>query len=273
MKSSIVIAKITFKEIIRQPLFPIIIAGGIALILLASCFTMFTFGEDSRLITDMGITTITLAGLIIAIFYNANSFSAETKKVTVATVLCKAVNKGAFITGKFFGVSFALLLVNLILFTVLLFILPFYTNLDDLESGKATYLSNLALSFDAYMIYGVYFSFLQVVILCAVSLLLSMWLTTVANIGICFAVYIFGNLSGMFHSFFEQSKHALIWVPKILYVFVPNLQNFSINSIRIVSAPPIDQLYYLITVSIYAVCFCAIMLTLTILSFEKKDML
>lgn len=273
MKNCLVVADITFKEIIRQPLFYVIIFSGVVLMLFSSFFTLFAFGEEGRLIRDMGITTITISGLIIAVFYTASSFTDEIKKTTIVTVLCKAVNKGGFITGKFLGTAFVVFLANIILVVVFALIASFYNGEGGPNEHWYTFFKDVYLALDNRLLLGVYFAFLQVLILGAISLLLSVNLTAVSNVSICFAIYIFGNSSDYLNTYFEKSKGLLVWFLKIILAIIPNLQFFDTEILRSNASKDYDVFFYLLVTSLYTICYCFIMIALTILSFQKRDIL
>lgn len=273
MKNSFVITIVTFKEIIRQPIFTVVILSSILVLLLSSFFTMFAFGDETRLIKDMGATTITLSGLIIAVFYTSNSFASDVKKSTVSTILSKAVSKTSFVCGKFFGTSFAIFLVTLILVLVFGFILSYYNHIDhEHHQHWYSYFNDILLSYDNHLLFGVYFAFLQVLILGSISLLLSVNLSAVSNISICFTIYIFGHLSDYFFQHFCNTNGMLKYIPKFMLTLIPNLQIFDINSLTITDFSGKTLFIFFITTTFYTIFYCLAMITFTILSFHKKDL-
>ncbi|MGR3318535.1 MAG: ABC transporter permease [Candidatus Anammoxibacter sp.] len=273
MRNCLAIANITFKEIIRQPLFYVIIFSSIVLMLLSSCFTLFAFGEEGRLIKDMGSTTITISGLIIAIFYTANAFTDELKKTTVVTILCKAVNKAGFIIGKFLGTALVVILSNIILLVVFALITSFYGIWSGTDELPHSFFKGVYLAMDNSLLLGVYFAFLQVLILGAICLLLSVLLPAVSNISICFAIYIFGHLSDYLNTYIQKSEGLVMWLPKIALSIIPNLQFFDVELFRDNAFQSHDIFSYLLVTSFYTICYCAIMIVFTIFSFQRKDIL
>lgn len=103
------IAANTFVESVRQPVFAVIVGAATALIVLSPYITMFTLNDSPRLITDMGLATVMLAGLFLAAFSASNVISEEIENRTVLTVVAKPVGRGTFILGKFLGVVSSLL--------------------------------------------------------------------------------------------------------------------------------------------------------------------
>lgn len=102
------IAGNTFVESVRQPVYGALVGSAIALILVSPYITMFTLQQSPRLITDMGLATVLLAGLLLAAFTASSVISHELENRTVLTVLAKPVGRGEFIIGKFIGVLLGL---------------------------------------------------------------------------------------------------------------------------------------------------------------------
>ena len=103
-KGILAIAGNTARDVMRQTVFYLIAGGGVALVLCSFSFTMFAFGEESRMIRDMGISTITMCCLTLASLSAANTISKELEKGTIVTLLSKPIGKHAIIVGKFLGI-------------------------------------------------------------------------------------------------------------------------------------------------------------------------
>src|SRR3989337_1298606 len=100
----------TAREVTRQAIFYCIVFGGILLILFSFSFTLFAFGEETKMIREMGISTITICCLCLASLSAANAISREIEKGTIVTLLSKPVNKKTILLGKFFGIQAAIFL-------------------------------------------------------------------------------------------------------------------------------------------------------------------
>lgn len=115
------IGKNTFTEVIRMPAYSIVLAITVGLIALSPAFTMFSLSENTKLVKEMGLATVQLAGLIIAALSASASVSREIESRTATTVLSKPVGRIEFILGKYvglllaIGVAFFLMTVTLLL--------------------------------------------------------------------------------------------------------------------------------------------------------------
>jgi ABC-2 family transporter protein len=108
------------REIIRQPVYVILLAVGLVLIAISPYVTMFSMGDDTTLMVDMGLATILLLGLILALVCSSQIISREIETRTAGTMMSKPVGRFAFITSKFVAVLCALSLACFMLIVMLL---------------------------------------------------------------------------------------------------------------------------------------------------------
>lgn len=62
------IARNAFTESIRQPVYVVLLLGVQALLAFNVSIAAFTFWDDDKLLTDLGLSTMFLAGLFLAAF-------------------------------------------------------------------------------------------------------------------------------------------------------------------------------------------------------------
>jgi ABC-2 type transport system permease protein len=115
LKKLWIIAANTFTETLRQPIYAVIVISGLILLFISPSVTMYTLDEDIKLLRELGLSTLFLSGLFIAIFSAAGAVTEEIETKTITTVLSKPVSRSVFILGKFFGVVTAVALAHFIL--------------------------------------------------------------------------------------------------------------------------------------------------------------
>jgi ABC-2 type transport system permease protein len=108
------IAKNTFIEIIRQPIYSVIIVAALLLMFISPSLTMYTMSDDNKLLREIGLSTLFLASLFIAIFSASGAVADEIENKTITTVLSKPIQRPIFILAKFFGVTAAVILAHYI---------------------------------------------------------------------------------------------------------------------------------------------------------------
>lgn len=112
------IARNTFTESVRQPVYFIIVA-------LAGLFQVFTTwsaafsmgmtesGEvsgDDKLLLDINLATVFVCGMLLAAFLATAVISREIEQKTVLTVVSKPVSRVAVVLGKYLGVTVAIVI-------------------------------------------------------------------------------------------------------------------------------------------------------------------
>lgn len=114
MTKLLAIARNTFLQTVRQPVFGVLILLTFALLVLSvplSGWTMSPTGEhkesDQRLMNNIGLSTILAAGMLIAAFAASSALSREIADGTALTVISKPVSRATFVIGKYIGVAAA----------------------------------------------------------------------------------------------------------------------------------------------------------------------
>jgi hypothetical protein len=114
MNKLFTIAKNTFIETLRQPVYAIIIVAALFLLFMSPSLTMYTMDDDNKLLREIGLSTLFLTSLFVSIFSASGAVAKELENKTIMTVLTKPVQRPIFIIAKFFGVAFAVLLAHYI---------------------------------------------------------------------------------------------------------------------------------------------------------------
>ena len=104
------IARNTFFESIRQPIVLVLLLAATLLLLLASPLSAFTLDNDQRMLIDIGLATIFMIGMLLAIFVASTVLGQEIRNKTTLTIVSKPVGRPQFVIGKFLGAAAALLL-------------------------------------------------------------------------------------------------------------------------------------------------------------------
>ena len=114
MYKLLTIAKNTFIETLRQPVYAIIIIAALFLFFISPSLTMYTMSDDNKLLREIGLSTLFLTSLFIAIFSASGAVAEEIDNKTIMTVLSKPVQRPIFIIAKFIGVALTVVLAHYI---------------------------------------------------------------------------------------------------------------------------------------------------------------
>ena len=102
------IGRNTFIESIRQPVYVVLMLVATLALILNPALAAYTFDDDNKLMTDMGLSTLFLTGLLLAAFTATGVLSTEIENRTALTVVSKPVGRPVFVLGKYLGVVAAI---------------------------------------------------------------------------------------------------------------------------------------------------------------------
>jgi hypothetical protein len=122
------IARNTFVESVRQPIYFVIIALAGLCLMLTTWSAGFTMGMtesgevsgDNKLLLDIGMATIFVCGVLLAAFLATAVISREIDNKTVLTVVSKPVSRVTLVLGKYVGVAGAILIAGITMAVFLL---------------------------------------------------------------------------------------------------------------------------------------------------------
>lgn len=117
------VAANTFVETIRQPIYGVMLVVTTILLILNVALTLFTLYDDDKLLIDVSLSTILLAGLFLSAFSASGILNREISNKTVLSVISKPINRPVFILGKFAGLFAALVLAYYICFLIFVLII------------------------------------------------------------------------------------------------------------------------------------------------------
>jgi len=123
------IARNTFVESIRQPVFFVLVIAGGLLQIVNTALSAFSMGMteqtevfgDDKLLLDMGLATVMVCATLLAAFVATSVVTREIENKTALTVISKPVGRPLFILGKYLGVTGAILVATIILTVFLMF--------------------------------------------------------------------------------------------------------------------------------------------------------
>lgn len=102
------IAKNTFREILREPIYLLVLLTALCLIGIFPVFTLFVFREQLKMVVDSAMATTMVFGWLCAVLCATHTISREIDNGTVLLLLSKPVNRPVFILAKIVGVLSAL---------------------------------------------------------------------------------------------------------------------------------------------------------------------
>src|SRR5216117_2329718 len=99
------IASNTFREAVRDRVLYNLIAFALLMTGAAVLVGQISIDIEKLVVINLGLTAVSLFGIVIAIFIGIGLVSKEIDKRTLYTVLSRPVRRWEFIVGKFFGLA------------------------------------------------------------------------------------------------------------------------------------------------------------------------
>jgi len=104
MNQTYAIAKNTFLQSVRQPIYGIMLVAVLGGFAMAPSLTGFTLDDDNKMLRDICLSTLLIQGLFFACFSASSVINTEIDDKTALTTIAKPINRWIFILGKYLGV-------------------------------------------------------------------------------------------------------------------------------------------------------------------------
>jgi len=104
------IAVNAFMELVRQPIFLLLMTGSVLFEIFLAVPYYFALGDDMKLVKTSSLAVMLLAGLFGAVLSASASLAREIRTGTALAVLSKPVGRAQFLLAKFTGLAGALAL-------------------------------------------------------------------------------------------------------------------------------------------------------------------
>jgi ABC-type transport system involved in multi-copper enzyme maturation permease subunit len=249
------IAANTFRETIRNKILYAILAFALFVIGMTFFLADLSVGDFARIIADVGLASIHVFGVIMAIFLGITLISNEVDRRTIYIILSKPVRRHEFVLGKTLGLSFTLALTTLAMAIVL-----FFVHLGYQFGGRAEPGIFIASA-------GIY---MELVLLTCLASLFSAFTTPVLSAIFTISLFLVGHLTNYLYAVGNQSNVAVVrWGGRILYYLLPNLENF--NWKNEVAYGGVRSLSIAGCAAGYLACYAACVLCVSCLLFSRKD--
>ncbi len=249
------IASNTFRETIRNKILYAILAFALFVIGMTFFLADLSVGDFARIIADVGLASIHVFGVVMAIFLGITLISNEVDRKTIYLILSKPVRRHEFILGKALGLSITLALTTLAMAAVLFVVHMAY------EFGGRAEPGILIASVGIYM---------ELVLLTCLATFFSTFTTPVLSAIFTISLFLLGHLTGYLHSIADQSTMLTVRVGgRALFYLLPNLEIF--NWKNEVAYGGVRSAAVLGWAAGYLVCYSACVLFLSCLLFARKD--
>jgi ABC-type transport system involved in multi-copper enzyme maturation permease subunit len=247
------IALNTFKEAIRDRILYLLFFFAAIALAFSRLLALLTVGDRVKIIKDVGLASISIFGVLMAILIGTGLVYKEIDKKTITTLLAKPIQRWQFLLGKFFGLVLTLFIMTLAMSLIFLVIVLLHT-------GKL----------EGRMLLAILFIFLELILITAVAILFSCFSTPILSSIFSLSFYLIGHLSWGLETLIQKTRSGAARIAiRALSAILPDLENFNFKT-EIVHGLAIDPRFYLFS-ALYGLVYTLFILALAILIFKKRD--
>src|SRR5580765_1402953 len=210
------IASNTFREAVRDRVLYNLIAFAVLMSGAAVLVGQISIDIERLVVINLGLTAVSLFGIVIAIFIGIGLVSKEIDRRTLYTILTRTVRRWEFIAGKFLGLA-GTLTVNTICMAVGVL-------------AALLYVSHKFQQSDAWILVALYFIVLQFVIVTALALLFSSFSSPLLSAVFAFCLFVIGSFSEDLRGFARMATGIQHWLATGAAYLVPNFSALNVIS-------------------------------------------
>jgi ABC-type transport system involved in multi-copper enzyme maturation permease subunit len=251
-----VVAWNTFREAVRDRVLYNLVFFALVMMAAAVLVGQISIGIEELVIVTLGLSAISVIGLLIAVFIGVSLVSKEMDKRTLYALLAKPVRRWEFLLGKFGGLVLTLA-VNTAAMAAGLFVVLRYVK--PLERA------------DLAVLVAVYFILLKLALVVALALLFSCYTTPLLAILFTAGLYVSGLFVEEMRTYRSERmtpvvRAVLRWLSYVL----PNFENFDVMASAAHGRSIPGAL--ILQNSVYAVLYCTILLAAASVIFSRRNL-
>ena len=250
------IAKNTFKECVRDKVLYNLVIFGVLVIVSSLVLSSITIGDVKQIIVNLGLSTLSVFGTLIAIFIGIQLVFKEIDKKTIYSLLAKPVARHEFILGKYFGLTLTLLV-----------------NISVMLSGIYASIFYLRHSFqvaDLQILLAGILILVELMLVVAIALFFSTFSTPLFSALFAFSLYVIGHFNSDIRQYgLSSGSFAVKILSGCLYYLLPNFENFEIIS-QTAHGQFLTTQVYLLSL-LYGLVYSAGLVLLAILVFQRRN--
>jgi Cu-processing system permease protein len=246
----------TFREAVRDRVLYNLIAFALLLSAAAVLVGEISIDIERLVVVNLGLTAVSLFGVVIAIFIGIGLVSKEIDKRTLYTVLSRPVRRWEFVVGKFFGLA-GTLVVNTLFMAIGVFL-------------ALLYVAHKFERIDAWVLVALYFIVLQFLIVCALSLFFSSFSTSLMSAVFTFALFVIGSLAEDLRGFAKITHGLAGWLVTAVAYLVPNFSALNVIN-QVAHGDPVPGRLILYN-SVYALLYSTVAVSGAVLIFQRRNL-
>ena len=247
----------TFREAVRDRVLYNLVFFALLMIASALIVGQISMDIETVVMVSLGLSAISLIGLLIAVFTGVGLVSKEFDKRTLHAVLAKPLRRWEFLLGKFAGLVLTLT-VNTAAMAAGLFLAILFVK-HSIVRG------------DAVVLVAVYFILLKLALVVALAMLFSCFTSPLLAILFTGGLYVAGLFVAQLRNLqTTQMTPQMQKLFSILSFLLPNFENYDVMGAAAHGRSIAASL--IVHNTLYTALYCAIVLSVAAVIFSRKDL-
>ena len=265
MRAIGLVAGAVFRESVRDRVPYSMVVFAILLMAASYLISQLTAGQDLKIIKDLGLASIAIFGLLIAVFIGIGLVSKEVERRSIYALLTKPIGRPEFIVGKFVGLMLTLI-VNISAMSLAFYGVLLYMKM----ANPALELAAPAPAMDPRLLVAIGLIVAELMIVTALALFFSTFSSPLLATLLTLALWVAGHFNADLRNFENVIDNAAIaWLARVLYYVLPNLAPFDVKA-EVVHGFPVGLRHVALTAA-YAVVYTGVLLTAAVAVFRRRD--
>lgn len=266
MRAIGLVALAVFKESVRDRVPLTIVGFGVLLVAGSYLISQMTAGQDIKIVKDLGLTAISLLGILIAVIIGIGLVAKEVEKRSIYSLLSRPLTREQFILGKYAGLVMTLA-VNIGAMSVAYYLLLLYQQWTWPASQQAVLEAPVA---DPRLLIAIALIFGELMVITAVALFFSTFAEPITAILLTLGLWVAGHFNADLRHFEAVvDSPVAAWLARGLYYVLPNLAPFDVKA-EVVHGLPVPASHVSLTAA-YAFVYIAMLLLAAMAVFRRRD--
>jgi len=211
----VVVAVNTFREAVRDRVLYNLVFFALLMMGAAILVGQISIGIERLVIVNLGLSAISVFGVVMAVFIGVGLVSKEIEKRTLYSLLAKPVGRAEFLTGKYGGLLLTLA-VNTAFMTLGL-------------AAALYYVGHPYVRADLTILVAVYFILLELALVTALALFFSCFSSPMLSTLFTLGIFVTGLFASDIREFGELTHNPAVGAAtRAIYYAVPNFHDFNV---------------------------------------------
>lgn len=276
MRAIALMSGLTFREMVRSKIYGFIVFFALLGSISVFLFSEFSSQEQDKFFKDIAFASMTFFSVVLAAVLGTIPIQSDFESKSIYSFLINPIRSIEYLLGRFLG-SILLLFLAMSLMGLIFYMslvvqkMNFVMSQMQLDTPFTT-ISHIALEEAFYknfhLLKAIYAIFLQSVVVCSISMVLSnIFSLTIAIAGSIF-LFIAGHVVDFLVNIAFSMNEILGYILKLLFIWVPNFENFNISDAIVLGGH--ISIGYLIYMSIYQLIFLIAFILIAYQSVRKR---